>query len=99
LLKADDRPYEPFRDKLYTVEELMDGYSPSNPNGSLDSIIARYYTHQGGQVPKRLEEALAQRIHDNSIDRAVIRFVENQGELDRRLVAIMGGHSASRTDK
>lgn len=98
LLQADDRPYDPFRKKLYTVAELMDGYSPNSPNASTDSAIARYYNDQGGQVPKRLEEALAQRVHDNSIDRALIRFVENSGHSRRKMVGIMGGHSASRAD-
>ena len=97
LLVATERPYDPFREDLYTVKELMAGYTPANPNASLDAVIGRYYNDQGGQVPKRLDEALAQRVHDNSIDRALIRFVENHGAT-RRMVGIMGGHSASRRD-
>jgi len=98
LLERPDRPYNPFRKKLYTVEELMAGYSPTNPHGSLDSTIASYYNKEGGQVPKRVQEALAQRIHDNAIDRGLIRFVQNSGDNQRKMVGIMGGHSASRTE-
>jgi predicted Rossmann-fold nucleotide-binding protein len=99
LLIATERPYRPFREELYTVDELMEGYSPSNPNASLDSLIAGFYKEQGGQVPKQLQEALAQRVHDNSIDRALIRFVKNSSHGHRKMVGIMGGHSALRTDQ
>jgi len=98
IIDASNRPYDSFRTELYTVEELMKGYSPSNPNGALDSVIAQYYEDEGGQVPKQLEEALAQRIHDNSIDRALIRFVIESPSGQRKMVGIMGGHSALRTD-
>jgi predicted Rossmann-fold nucleotide-binding protein len=98
LLTSVDRPYDPFREDLYTVKELMAGYTPNNPGASLDAVIARYYNDQGGQVPKRLDEALAQRVHDNSIDRALIGFVENRDGAPRKMIGIMGGHSASRKD-
>jgi len=99
LLGDINLPYKPFRKELYTVKELMHGYSPRNPNGSRDSIIARHYKHQGGQAPRRTLDAMAQRIHDNSIDRALIRFVLNRRHRRRRkIVGIMGGHSASRKD-
>jgi hypothetical protein len=98
ILDAQERPYRPFRRGLYTVDELMQGYGPGNPDASLDNQIAEYYKRQGEQLPKRFEEALAQRVHDNAIDRAIIRFVKNRGHGSRKMVGIMGSHSASRED-
>ncbi len=83
--RFDDLPYRPWRRVLYTVAELAH-----------DDLDYRIYEHQHafrvrGDVP--ILEALAQRIHDHAIDRAL------STHLDRfeRVVAIMGGHSLERS--
>ncbi len=83
--RFDDLPYRPWRRTLYSVAELA--------TNDLDRAI---YEHQHGfrvrgDVP--ILEALAQRIHDHAIDRAL------DDHLNRfdQVVAIMGGHSLARS--
>lgn len=92
-----DRPYEPLRKSLYSVEELMDGWD--TPTGSLDERIEEYYTKAGEQVPKKSDEALCQRIHDDYIDRLVLGFIGDSDSDARKIVGIMGGHVEDRTSK
>src|SRR5438445_13529742 len=83
-------PYYPCRNKLYTVDELMEGYSSANPTNSLDMRIEGRYQQHGGQMPDP-DEALAQRIHDLSIDLATAKFIKTGTRGSRKLVGIMGG--------
>ncbi len=95
-----DRPYDPLRKALYTVDELMAGWN--RPKKSLDQKIAAYYLKQGGQVPNNSEEALCQRIHDDYIDRLLLDFIKDEsvaGAGPRKIVGIMGGHAQDRTSK
>jgi hypothetical protein len=95
-----ERPYDPIRKHLYSVDELMEGWG--TPANSLDERIAKYYTDEGSQVPQHAEEALCQRIHDDYIDRLVLDFVNGKDESDsepRKLVGIMGGHVEDRKSK
>jgi predicted Rossmann-fold nucleotide-binding protein len=93
ISELPETPYQPFRDRLYSREELMEGWSPGKTHeATLDARIyaefARYLKH-----PDR-GQALAQRIHDYSIDQALGEFIADRRD---RLVGIMGGSSASLT--
>lgn len=92
-----DLPYNPFRKELYHWEELMVGWTPQSDN----SIDLRIYEHfSKGRFNPALTEALAQRVHDHSIDEAlreILRFDRNGHSL-KRCVGIMGGHGTLRTD-
>lgn len=90
-------PYRPFRNALYTVEELMDGYDRGGYTSTRDFKIFTHFDRarrQGYGVSIR--ETLAQRIHDHSIDDALQELI--QLKRGRGVVGIMGGHGTLRTD-
>ncbi len=91
-------PYHPNRNKLYSREELMEGWSPEADN-SKDKRIYDHY-HAKGKNRCDVIEALAQRIHDHAIDDALHDLLEGRTEGDgrKKVVGIMGGHSTSRCD-
>ncbi len=95
--KVDHLPYDPYRTKLYTWQELMDGYDP-NKDQSKDLKIYRYFIQYKFNPP--VNEALYQRIHDHAIDDALRDFAGFQegGLTERKFVGFMGGHSTLRTD-
>lgn len=95
VLKFKNLPYDPFRRRLYSVEELMAGYSPEHPNRSLDARIAGHFLAKSKRLPD-VHEALAQRIHDHAIDSALYRFSSLRGKPGRKIVGVMGSHSTSR---
>lgn len=95
VLKFKNLPYDPFRRRLYSVEELMAGYSPEHPNRSLDARIARHFLAKSKRLPD-VHEALAQRIHDHAIDSALYRFSSPRGKPGRKIVGVMGSHSTAR---
>jgi hypothetical protein len=74
VLRFRNLPYDPFRTSLYTVAELMEGYTEEHPERSLDARIAHHYIRENLKLPK-VHEALGQRLHDHGIDTALYRFV------------------------
>jgi predicted Rossmann-fold nucleotide-binding protein len=96
VLRFRNLPYDPFRESLYTVDELMHGYTAENPAGSLDARIALHFAENDKKHPS-VHEALAQRLHDHAIDSALYRFVNPKGSAPRTVVGIMGSHSTSRS--
>lgn len=91
VIRFDGLPYNPFRETLYTVKELMAGY----PGETLDQRIAEHYKAHGGNLPD-VHEALAQRIHDHAIDSAIQSFVSSDERSSKRIVGVMGSHSTAR---
>jgi predicted Rossmann-fold nucleotide-binding protein len=85
----DDLPYDPFRDSLYTREELMGGW----PGETLDERIESHVLSHGFRAPPA-EEALAQRLHDHSIDVALSELL--CADPRQRVVGIMGGATTLR---
>jgi predicted Rossmann-fold nucleotide-binding protein len=103
-------PYNPYRDALYTVDELGAGFDASlAPNPYLHTVDAHIYesfkrTRQQGHAASMLE-TLAQSIHDHGITEALhatiaraFPDIADESERCTRVVAIMGGHSARRDD-
>jgi predicted Rossmann-fold nucleotide-binding protein len=90
-------PYKPFRDELYTWQELMEGYSPDEDN-SIDWKIYNHFLESKFNPP--INKALYQRIHDHSIDMALkdLLVFDDEGMPAKNCVGIMGGHSLSRED-
>jgi predicted Rossmann-fold nucleotide-binding protein len=90
-----DLPYDPFRESLYTRDELMAGWQAADPGSSLDGRIQRHVLARGYRAPPA-EEALAQRLHDHAIDVALSRYLASAPA--RRVVGVMGSAAALRTD-
>ncbi len=94
-----DLPYRPFRPRLYTSQELMQGYVRGDHGSfarTLDgSIYAHYAAGRDDERPLPVLEALTQRVHDHAIDDALGDLLYNSGE-PKRVVAIMGGHGMGR---
>ncbi len=85
-------PYDPYRTTLYTLADL----ERRQPSGiTFDEAVYCDFVAKGRFSPGVIE-ALARRIHDNSIDDALERFVREQGE--DRFVGIMGGADVPRSD-
>ncbi len=84
-------PFKPYRPTLYTREELAEG--------ELDFEIYTHFENHGRHKPNLLE-ALAQRLHDHSIDDALHDLLDGRtdGGGAKKIVAIMGGHGTPRTD-
>jgi predicted Rossmann-fold nucleotide-binding protein len=86
-------PYDPYRQSLYTWQELMAGYSfEDDRDESCDKNIYEYFERTGRESPD-IVEALARRIHDHAIDNALQELIEG-----KRVVGICGGHSVRRTN-
>ena len=85
-----DLPYNPLRDSLYTREELMGGW----PGETLDERIESHVLSHGFRAPPA-SEALAQRLHDHSID--VARSELLCADPRQRVVGIRGGATQGRT--
>ncbi len=95
VLRFRGLPYDPFRRRLYSVDELMDGYTPEKPERSLDARIAAHFRRKSRKLPD-IHEALGQRIHDHAIESALYRFVNLKNKPARKIVGVMGSHSTAR---
>lgn len=93
-----DRPYHAFRPHLYTPEELFAGYDRHDPCTycqTPDALIHLHWEETGRAAPKHVLDGILRRAHDQSITDALTEYLEAN---ERKVVAIMGGHSMSRTD-
>src|SRR5207253_8956468 len=91
-------PFDPLRKGLYTADELMQGYTPADPDGALDRRIARQCVAAGGRNRPAAAEAIAQRLHDFGIDRALTAWLDADGSTAPKVVGVMGSHSTPRDD-
>lgn len=92
-------PFNPYRPRLYTPEELMAGFVAGDPESFLrDTADARIYHHAQAlrehPGPPPVLDTMAQRLHDHAIDDALDAVLREEG--GRKVVAIMGGHSMQR---
>lgn len=84
------RPYDAYRPTLYTWQELREPAGDGSGR-TIDLAIYEHFEAEGRDSPSIIE-ALAQRIHDHAIDDALRAWIAG-----KRIVGIMGGHSARRT--
>jgi predicted Rossmann-fold nucleotide-binding protein len=90
-------PYNPYRAKLYTTEQLYKNYDRLRPQSYLetpDFKIYDYFTRKGRYYPDTIYETLAQKLHDHSITDALMDLLEDVEAAS--VVAIMGGHGLGR---
>jgi predicted Rossmann-fold nucleotide-binding protein len=89
-------PYEAYRSRLYTVEELYEGYQPGVPGSyaaTRDARIDAHFHAAGGSEPASILESLYRRLHDHGLSDAL-----GEALVGHKVVAIMGGHRLGRTD-
>ncbi len=88
-------PYKPHRPGLYTWQELLEPVSENSKN-TRDLRIYNHFIQTKYNPP--MDEAMAQRIHDYSIDVALRNIIEydESGMTKKKIVGIMGGHSVRR---
>ncbi len=90
-------PYDPYRNGLYGVDELLEGWESGGYTATRDFRIFEHFDRaRNDAMGSKIRESLAQRLHDHAIDDALEEFLaEHRG---RGVVGIMGGHSARRDD-
>ena len=89
------RPYDERPARLYTRDDLMQGWHPGGDHSTtLDGRIYEYVKAHGGRAPD-VEEGLAQRTHDHFIDVALAAFLM---QTRRPVVGVMGGSSTGAAD-
>lgn len=93
----EEVPYETQLGRLYTPEDLAQGFDDGGFEGMYDTVVYRHFLAHGGAVPD-IREALAQRLHDGGMDDALAdacaAWAHAQGEVSA--VGIMGGHAEPR---
>ena len=95
MTSADRRPYVVRPQRLYTREDLMQGWHPGADHSvTLDGRIYDYVKAHGGRAPD-VDEGLAQRTHDHYIDVALADYLMRTG---RPVVGIMGGSTTLAAD-
>lgn len=90
-----DRPFCPYRGRLYTVDELYAGFERHRPESYAECLDALVYAHwqaTGRDQPDHILETLARRLHDHAVTDALEEALAGQ-----RVVAIMGGHGMPRS--
>ena len=96
VLGDAERPYVVRRERLYTRDELMQGWHPgADHSATLDGRIYEYVKAHGGRAPDMIE-GLAQRMHDFFIDSALVDFFMEDA---RPVVGIMGGSRTLASDR
>ena len=98
VLPALPVPFNIFPARLYSARELYAGYDYRRPESfatCYDSLIYKHYMQCGKQACD-IAETLARTLHDHSMSDALHDLLALHDE--RRIVAIMGGHSLLRTD-
>ncbi len=88
-----DVPYPTTPSHLYAAEQLADGFDQGGFEAMYDTRVFRHFTARGGPMPD-VREALAQRLHDAGIDRALTTLLLAHPR--ERLVGVMGGHAVRR---
>lgn len=100
LPRTPQLPFRPYRTQLYHHRELFDKFTLNNPCSyceCADAVIYNHWKEGGGSETRSIVNGIFQRIHDQSISDALYDFLDSRS--DKKVVAIMGGHSLSRTDK
>ena len=91
LPPLDALGFDPYRARLYSIDDLMAGYVPGRPETTLDARIGEI----ARLAPTPLR-SLARGMHDACIDAALVRFLHAAAG---PVVGIMGSHSNPRGDE
>lgn len=95
--KIKGLPYLTTRKSLYSWQELLRPIE--NQKGEKENEDYKIYKHyKNNRFNPSVKEALAQRIHDYSIDNALRELLkfDDKGMTEKKCVGFMGGHTVSR---
>jgi len=98
--RIEGLPYEPYRGRLYAIEDLYDRFDRHRPGSYAECLDARVYAHwkaTGGSAPPDIRETLARRLHDHAMTDALEELLHPEDAPAPNVVGIMGGHSMART--
>ncbi|MET3809324.1 Rossmann fold nucleotide-binding protein [Arthrobacter sp. UYEF3] len=87
-------PFNPYRGRLYTPQELYAGIANTRYEDTLDAKIYQWSIRPGQR--RRLDATLAAALHDHSIGDALEELTRSELCRGRTMVGVMGGHAASR---
>lgn len=88
-----------YRSRLYSADELYEGYQLGQPHSyeqCFDGRVYRHYIRMGKEAPD-LRESLARSLHDHSISHNLHSFLATRPARDA--VGVMGGHAVLRTSQ
>ena len=91
-----DLPFNPYRSLLYSPEELLGGYQIGDVDSyrnTIDGASYHHYIENRGAASMDAYVTLARRLHDHAMTDALQEYIA-----DKKVVAIMGGHSVSRDE-
>jgi predicted Rossmann-fold nucleotide-binding protein len=94
-----DVPFNSYRGELYNKDSLYGEYKIGKPDSydkTLDRRIYKHYLKEGKEAGD-IKETLSRRLHDHAITDALYDFLAKYDE--KKVVAIMGGHSLPRDNE
>jgi predicted Rossmann-fold nucleotide-binding protein len=91
-----DVPFDLYPHKLYDASVLYDAYIPGKPETYIETFDFNVYSYfmKYGKENLPIIASISQRLHDQGITDALHDFLAHYPE--KKLVAIMGGHTISR---
>lgn len=92
--KLEAVPFNPYRARLYTPQELYQGISESRYEDTPDARVYQWSIRPGQR--HRLGATLAAALHDHSIGDALDELTRSDLCAGRTMVGVMGGHAAPR---
>ncbi|MCO4261640.1 LOG family protein [Pseudarthrobacter sp. MDT3-26] len=87
-------PFDPYRARLYTPQELYAGLENSPYEELPDALVYQWSIRPGQR--NRLDATLASALHDHAIGDALDEFTLSDPYAGRTAVGVMGGHAALR---
>ncbi|MFK3982732.1 LOG family protein [Micromonospora sp. NPDC050397] len=92
-----DLPYSTQPPRLYTPEDLVDGFATAGFAGMFDTLVYEHFRTNGGALPP-VREALAQRMHDHGVDNALADTTRSWLAVHGpgSVIGVMGGHAVPR---
>ncbi|MDI3212672.1 Rossmann fold nucleotide-binding protein [Arthrobacter sp. AL12] len=92
--KLEAVPFNPYRARLYTPQELYEGIAESRYEDTPDAKVYQWSIRPGQR--HRLDATLAAALHDHSIGDALDELTRSDLCAGRTMVGVMGGHAARR---
>jgi predicted Rossmann-fold nucleotide-binding protein len=92
--RLDGVPFNPYRGRLYSPQELYEGISDNPYEASPDAKVYQWSIQPG--LGHRIDATLASALHDHSIGDALEEFIGSDLCAGRTMVGVMGGHTAQR---